>query len=53
MENYSSERYTSFSDIKKNKCKIPQCLVDLFNLIVPITIVFGTILFGIWICTFI
>jgi len=47
MENSNNEIYIFFSDEKK--CKLPQCIKDLLNLVIPIVIIVFIICLGIWI----
>ena len=51
MQIPNNEQYISFSD--KKKCKLPECIQDLLNIVIPVTIILGVICLGIWICTLI
>lgn len=49
MENPTGEKYISFSDIKKNKYDIPDCIRDLLILVCYVSVIMGSVYLGIWI----
>lgn len=49
MENPAGEKYISFSDIKKNKYDIPDCIRDLFILLFYVSVIMSSVYLGIWV----